>query len=247
MTRKVVQAVRWYDDRHGRHLQVAERVATLLGTVLRTGGVDVHDIRKRVKTRDSFIRKAARPKYKQPWSEIQDVVGIRVITYFDSAARRASEIVEAEFEIDRVNSLDKSATLGTDRVGYRSVHYIARLAPHRLSLPEYAELDGICFEIQVRSVLQHAWAEIEHDRRFKHDGALPASLERRFSVLAGVLELADREFDEIAREIDGLVHRRRDAIKHPAVRLDDGIGGLRPSEGRRMLVPVAHVGADVLA
>ncbi len=58
------------------------------------------------------------------------------------------------------------------------------------------------FELQVRTVLQHAWAEIEHDRSYKFAGVLPRPLQRRLYLLAGVLELADREFASLATEID---------------------------------------------
>jgi putative GTP pyrophosphokinase len=58
------------------------------------------------------------------------------------------------------------------------------------------------FEIQIRSILQHAWAEIEHDRNYKFTGKLPTQLERRFYLIAGMLESADREFVSIAKEID---------------------------------------------
>ena len=57
--------------------------------------------------------------------------------------------------------------------------------------------------IQVRTVLQHAWAEFEHDIRYK--GAIPAEhvpeLDRRFTLAAGLLELADREFTAIRERL----------------------------------------------
>ena len=44
-----------------------------------------------------------------------------------------------------------------------------------------------------------------------------------------------------------LVHRRRDAIKHPAVALDDGVRGLGPGKRGWFLVPTPHVGREVFA
>ncbi len=60
------------------------------------------------------------------------------------------------------------------------------------------------FEIQVRTILQHAWAEIEHDRNYKFNGVLPSEIRRRFKILAGSLELMDREFNSISSEIDNI-------------------------------------------
>ena len=58
------------------------------------------------------------------------------------------------------------------------------------------------FEIQIRTILQHTWAEIEHDRNYKFHGVLPIELKRRFNILSGVLELVDKEFNDIANQID---------------------------------------------
>jgi putative GTP pyrophosphokinase len=201
-SKKLREATSWYDANLELHERVAKTVRRLLRNMLRAEKVDSVAVTARTKKRQSFLGKASKRKYKAPAIEIKDVVGIRVVTYFDSVVHKAGEIIKREFEIDWAHSFDKSKLLGTDRVGYRSVHYIARLRPERLTLAEYKDFDGIWFEIQVRSVLQHAWAEIEHDRRFKFPGELPTSLQRRFSVLAGTLELIDREFDAIASEID---------------------------------------------
>ncbi len=102
----------------------------------------------------------------------------------------------------RPHSLDQSQLLGSDKLGYRSVHYVAMFDKGRCRLPEYKQYENIYFEIQIRSILQHAWAEIEHDRNYKFSGKLPTQLERRFYLVSGMLECADREFVAIAREID---------------------------------------------
>lgn len=58
------------------------------------------------------------------------------------------------------------------------------------------------FEIQVRTALEHAWAEIEHDRGYKLGGKLPSHLNRRFKLLSGLLESADLEFNRLTVEIE---------------------------------------------
>jgi putative GTP pyrophosphokinase len=87
-------------------------------------------------------------------------------------------------------------------VGYRSTHIICDLGDKRTSLPEYAPYKGLLFEIQIRTVLQHAWAEISHERNYKLAGVLPKHLERRLNLAAGNLETLDRELDAIASAID---------------------------------------------
>jgi hypothetical protein len=83
--------------------------------------------------------------------------------------------------------------------GYASKHYLVRLNAHRRELPEYAVLKNLTMEIQVRTAVQHAWAEFEHDIRYKLD--IPPDrkpeFDRRFLLAAALMELADNEFAEI--------------------------------------------------
>ena len=71
------------------------------------------------------------------------------------------------------------------------------MSQERLNLREYHAFEGLKCEIQIRSVLQHAWAEIEHDLGYKSEIAIPKGIRRNFSRLAGLLEIADKEFQEI--------------------------------------------------
>jgi len=105
-----------------------------------------------------------------------------------------------EFTIDWDNWEDKSNMLDPDRFGYLSVHYIATLSPERIALMDYKKFSSCQFEIQVRSILQHAWAEIEHDLGYKSEIAIPRDVRRRFARMAGLLETADEEFGRIRDE-----------------------------------------------
>lgn len=122
---------------------------------------------------------------------------MRVITYYAEDVDKVAEIVEREFVVDRENSIDKRNALEPDRFGYCSVHYVVEMSQERLKLREYQAFDELKCEIQIRSVLQHAWAEIEHDLGYKSENAIPKGIRRNFSRLAGLLEIADKEFQEI--------------------------------------------------
>jgi putative GTP pyrophosphokinase len=174
------------------------RMAELARSALLDGGLTPHSVTHRIKQRSSTIRKIerkARPNY--GLSDITDLLGLRVITYFDYEVDRAAQIIEKEFEVDRANSVDKRTKLDPDRFGYLSLHYVVALSESRRRLPEYKKFGTVKFEIQIRSILQHAWAEIEHDLGYKSEQAIPAPLRRRFSRLAGLLELADEQFTDI--------------------------------------------------
>jgi len=94
--------------------------------------------------------------------------------------------------------------LQEEKFGYQGVHYLVALREQRTSLPEYKRFGGLIAEIQVRTILQHAWAEIEHDIQYKSVETIPLPLRRRFMSLAGLLEIADREFQAVQDEDERL-------------------------------------------
>lgn len=126
--------------------------------------------------------------------QITDLAGIRLITHYEDDVDRVAQIIESEFVVDAVNSIDKRKALDPDRFGYLSLHYVISLRDDRAALKEYRSFEGLKAEVQIRSILQHTWAEIEHDTGYKSDVEVPKHIRRRFSRLAGLLELADQEF-----------------------------------------------------
>jgi putative GTP pyrophosphokinase len=194
-------AVEWYARERPVYEALCEKVAGIIERALHQERIDYHSVPYRAKDVESYRQKAHAKRYSDPRSQVHDLAGIRVIAYVDSEAKRAASLVRELFEIDEENSVDKSAQLGVDRVGYRGVHYVATLGHDRCALPELKEFSGLKFEIQVRTILGHAWAEINHDRNYKFAGELPGDIKRRFAILAGTLEVTDREFDMLASDI----------------------------------------------
>lgn len=191
----------WYDNHHTLYKAYAECVKTLLENLLKQNKLPYHSITCRVKDRDSFLAKFERKGYSQI-EEITDVAGVRIIAHTTSDEFAISELIKREFKYDNAQSGDKADGLKDDQVGYLSIHFIAELNATRSRLGEYSAYKGLKCEIQVRTLLQHAWAEIEHDRNYKFGGVLPKDIRRRFYLVAGALELMDAEFERLSKEID---------------------------------------------
>ncbi|MDX8399442.1 MAG: hypothetical protein R8K20_04265, partial [Gallionellaceae bacterium] len=180
----------------------AALVSTTLQSMLKSSGIDFDGVTYRAKSLASFSEKIQRKKYVNPALEMMDLAGIRVIVFIERDIKKVEELIQQSFNVHLVDSSDKSSTLGEDRFGYRSVHFVCDVGKARISLPEFKPFAEMQFEIQVRTVLQHAWAEIEHDRSYKLAGTLPSQLKRRLHLIAGLLELADREFSSLTDEIE---------------------------------------------
>lgn len=192
---------KWYDQNKDRYSDLKTTLEKLIETLLQENLIPYHSVNGRVKERDSFLQKFGRKPYTAP-EQVMDFAGLRIITYTTAEVTQVCEMIEREFSVDRENSGNKAADMGVDKVGYLSVHYIVEIASNRAQLCEYARFGGLRCEIQVRSLLQHAWAEIEHDRSYKFAGVLPKEIQRKFYLVAGALELMDQEFCALSQEID---------------------------------------------
>ncbi len=188
--------------------QAARRLEGSLCELLSGRGVPVHFVSSRVKSPLSLTRKLARPEktYRTLW-EVTDLVGLRVATSFEDAIETVARLIEATHAVDFTHSTDKLRFTHVDRFGYRSLHYVC--ADPASGLPE-----AFRFEIQVRTALQHAWAEVEHDLGYKAD-AVPERIRRRFSRVASLLEVADEEFVAIREELAAYETKARQAVERP--------------------------------
>ena len=201
-----------YDQQCALSTEFTEKIKKLVEDLIKENGARVHSITSRVKDRADLQAKLERSEEKyMKLNDVTDISGIRIITYFADEVDIVAEILQKEFDIDIEHSVDMRAFLDPDRFGYLSLHYVAKLPATRLELTEYQRFSDCKVEIQIRSILQHTWAEIEHDLGYKGKQAVPKELRRRFSRLAGLLELADDEFSQIRdslREYETTVPQR---------------------------------------
>ncbi|NMD72435.1 hypothetical protein HHO41_19375 [Bacillus sp. DNRA2] len=190
------------------------KIEGLIKDILKQKNLNYHSIESRVKEENSLDLKVKNSNGKYTClGEITDVTGLRIITYFSDDVDMIAEIIQKEFEIDKSNSVDKRKQLDPDRFGYLSLHYVVKLNGNRVTLPEYQRFKDLKVEIQIRSILQHAWAEIEHDLGYKTKHSIPSLVRREFSRLAGLLELADEEFIKIRKNLDEYNENIKEQIK----------------------------------
>lgn len=177
--------------------KMQSEVVAKLREALDRNGIIVTAVEARVKTEESLLGKLALKGAKYATlSDITDIVGARIITFYTDDVDRIAAMAEQLFEIDWTNSVDKRKLHQLDSFGYNSLHYVCRL-------PGY----DYRFELQLRTTLQHAWAAINHDTGYKSGVEIPREYLRRMNMLAGVLEMADDEFSRIRTEIND--YRRR--------------------------------------
>ncbi len=211
----VRRAVQMYAEMQPELRDVTSRFVALVTTLLDDAGINYLSVTGRAKSVASFAAKAdrteaGRPLYTDPLEEITDQIGIRVITYLHSDVAAVAELLGDQlYVLDDRDMGQETARQG--RFGYASRHLLVALDAKRSTPAAYEALGGRRAQVQVRTVLQHAWAEFEHAIRYK--GTIPEEhvpdLDRRFTLAAGLLELADREFSLIRDRLQATVTDQR--------------------------------------
>jgi len=192
---------RQYLEKRSRYEEFGKHTKSLLEALLKNE--KVHAIDQRVKDKESLLKKVERKENKySSIDEITDIVGIRIICFYSDDVDKIARIISDEFIVDEDNSVDKREELEPEQFGYASLHYVVQYNDKRSGMPEYENFKGIRFEIQIRTILQHAWAEIQHGSGYKSEVEVPKKIRREFALLAGLLELADKEFSEIRENLE---------------------------------------------
>lgn len=182
---------------------LGEYITAILRDILTESGTVVHSVAFRVKEHDSARRKMlADPESFKEYSDLHDMLGVRVITLFDDDLDKAEIAITRAIEVDPHRSSDRQAKYAPNEFGYRSRHYVGCLSEQRLLLEENHKYSGLVVEIQLRSLLQHAWAEIEHDLGYKPQRPVTPTLRRKFARMAALMELADDEFSRLRRDVE---------------------------------------------
>jgi len=180
-----------------------KKIEALIKTLIDESEIQVHSITPRTKEVESVSRKiSSKIETYNKVSDITDLSGVRICCYFSSQLDKVAALIKENFIIIPELSIDKRKTIDPDRFGYLSLHYVVKLSVERANLPEYKKYKDLLCEIQVRTILQHAWAEIEHDLGYKANIGIPRKIRRQFSRLAGLLELADEQFDNIKLQVE---------------------------------------------
>lgn len=152
------------------------------------------EISARTKDLLSIIKKVKKKIREKEYSytHLNDKLGIRIICTFQSEMDNIDEFLYKYFEI--INVEKKKDNLDVKTLDYISNHYDAKLKTSVKEFKNHKNLADLIFEIQVRTLNQHAWANTAHTLAYKQEAELPTSLMRKVYRLLSLYEIADDEF-----------------------------------------------------
>ncbi|MER9299642.1 hypothetical protein NKI38_24545 [Mesorhizobium sp. M0621] len=199
-----------------RYLEFTKESEHRIKSLMNGKSIEYLAIEKRTKDLASFSKKVTRPdkigKYEK-YTDITDLSGIRIIAYYQKDVDAICRLIKSWYEIDLVNSIDKTQASEPDRFGYASIHYIASYGSARDKLPEYVQFAGMKLEIQVRTLLQHTWAALDRRLRYGNDSAVPIPIKRKLYRVSAMLEGVDEDLTDIERRVVKLREEYAEGVK----------------------------------
>jgi len=190
-----------YDEGFKTYKVLAESVNVALNKEINRHRIKIHSITHRIKTFDSFSGKIIRNRVVNPFEEIHDIVGIRVVCLFMPDISEIGNIVRGLFEVFEED--DKIHDGEIDVFGYMSLHLKAILKKESEGFE--TACFGLPFEVQVRTIAQDAWATISHYLDYKQSVLQSNHLRRDFHALSGLFYVADTHFSLLNQEQAKLV------------------------------------------
>lgn len=161
---KIDKHIEDYSKFKDKYSRFAKSIAHLLEQLLDSSGIKFQHVAFRGKGIDKLKEKYIRQPelIDKPLEEIYDLAGSRVIFYLEEQIVLFVEVLKREFEIIDLK-------IRQDPTGYNAAHIIIKLNDRRSKLVEYSEFSDLICEIQLTTVLFHAWSEINHDIIYKND------------------------------------------------------------------------------
>ena len=210
MQNNLEKIIKQYHDNQDIYYSLKHDIEDIFQRIIQTHHFRISNLAIRIKSEDALIKKIIYKNRYHDINDITDVVACRVITLFENDVDALYDCIKDNFEIIEYN--DKRKKNYEDRIdfGYNSLHLLIKFTDERCSLIEYADYKDIVFELQIRTTLQHSWAEIEHGLGYKSQYEIPKDIRRRLTRLSASLELLDEEFVNIDRAVKeynrGIVH-----------------------------------------
>lgn len=201
-----------YERKQPSYDCLAQEVRHVLETKLADAGLKPASITHRPKDVDSFAEKIARKQYKNPLEEMTDLAGVRVVCTYESELAEVAGVIEGSFDVRE--RIDKSRDLGVDRMGYNGKAFVVRLGD-AYSGGRYEGITNLVCEIQVRTILQDAWAIIDHQLVYKNEEATPERLRRDLNNVASLLEIAQGIFDSVREKRTAYVSEIQEKEQNP--------------------------------
>ena len=161
----------------------------------------------RAKNPNRFVAKALKAnvdggtKYDRPFEQIQDLVGARVIVFYKQDVDVVSEVINRYYtQVEQRDLIPESE----NEFGYVGKHFILALPEDLFEDESDRDRSPTFFELQIKTLFQHAWSEAEHDLSYKPTTQLTRLQKRLIALTAAQAWGADQQFAQLHSELNGV-------------------------------------------
>lgn len=208
----IEKIIETYKSQMHLYKKLSEEVKYIIDQKISEENIKIENSSCREKSIESLTEKIKRKSYDNPREEITDFAGVRVVSYYEADIQNIKGIIEKSFFVhDRV---DKTKKLGVDKMGYHGAHFVISL-DKRYSGTRYDGITNLKCEIQVRTVLQDAWALISHHLVYKEEASIPDRMKRDLNNVASLLEISQGIFDSMREKRERYIYEIQEKEKAP--------------------------------
>lgn len=204
--------------------------------------------KSRAKTIESALKKQASKRYVDPKEMMTDVVGARFVVLLKTDIDLVERVIVSYGGWTR--SKDRDPDDERDQrpkaFDYQSVHYVVRNAEDR-QLGDVMVPTGVPCEVQIRTLLQHAYAELVHGRIYKNDEEVPRTAERLVARCMALMETTDDIFCAAVDELESVNRARGSWCEFLDATVGPLIPSFRPSNGDEETLEILEVFRDLIA
>ena len=162
-------------------------------------------IKYRCKENGSLLTKAfhRNKQYADPYNDIEDKVGLRIVVLFSEEIRLMENIINNcdTWRAVKARDYEDERKLKPFEFDYQSVHYVVRSKNDTAYLGTTIPIGTPC-EIQIRTILQHAYSEVTHDTIYKPSVQAEPDVKRAAAKSMALIEATDDYFSEVRRKIE---------------------------------------------
>jgi putative GTP pyrophosphokinase len=191
------QLIESFRSQHALYVAFTKSVDDLLKILLDELGVDIFAIDSSTKSIDALLddaRRQANGDKPSLAAAVNDISSLKIVTFLNEDCDRISAVIRRAFEVDEASSVDKKDIPGSDKFAYRPIRLVVSFGAARAVLPEFKRFAGLKAEIEIRTLLQHAWAAINAKFGYRSEADAPREARRRLYRIGAFLDAADEDF-----------------------------------------------------
>lgn len=186
-----------YEKLYKKHNKILAILLKKFETILAGSGCNAQ-VKGRIKSFDALYRKiltrCQNGTIERPFETITDIIGMRIVVPFLEDLESVEKLIKKHFQI--VETDYKSRELTIREFGYDSIH-IQIILPHEIA-GKFRNIKEMKIELQLRTILQDAWAEVEHELIYKTSiDKVEDTIRRKMIAVNATLSLGDTIFQEI--------------------------------------------------